>query len=114
MEWLCLLAAQAPTTPPGGGRAESPLLTLLVPVAIIFVVMYLFIFAPQRKKEKERRAMIGALAKGDDVVTIGGIHGRVTQVAADDVVLDVGQGAKLTFSRAAIARVKKGGEGATA
>lgn len=102
----------APTSPPGSTSQGSGLMSMLPLFVIIFVLMYLFIFAPQRKKEKKRRQMLDALGKGEKVVTIGGIHGTIWQVKPDGIVLDVGNDQKMTFSRGAIARIDKGeGEG---
>ncbi len=100
-----LLAAEATTQGAGKPGGGSALTGMLVPLGIIFVVMYLFIFAPQRKKEKRRRAMLEAINKGDEVVTIGGVHGTVWQVKDQEVVLDLGNDIKMTFSRGSIARV---------
>jgi preprotein translocase subunit YajC len=104
--------AAAPATTPGAGAGVegNPMLRMLVPFALIFVVMYLFIISPQRKREKQRRSMLDAVEKGDDVVTIGGVHGKVVQVKEDQLVLKVDDNTKLTFSRAAIARVSKSKE----
>lgn len=96
----------APAHPSGGGAFTS----LLIPLILVFVIMYLFVVAPQRKREKQRREMLDAIGKGDDVVTIGGIYGKVLQAKEKEVVLDVGGGVKITFSRGAIARVVKGDE----
>jgi len=110
--WWCMLAADAPaapTSPPGGAPpSQGGLMSMLPLFVIIFVLMYLFIFAPQRKKEKKRRQMLDALGKGERVVTIGGIHGTIWQVKPDEIVLDVGNDQKMTFSRGAIARIDKG------
>ncbi|MFH1730273.1 MAG: preprotein translocase subunit YajC [Planctomycetota bacterium] len=111
--WWCMLAADAPAAPaptsaPGGTSQQGGLMSMLPLFVIIFVLMYLFIFAPQRKKEKKRRQMLDALGKGEKVVTIGGIHGTIWQVKPDEIVLDVGNDQKMTFSRGAIARVDKG------
>ena len=107
-----MLAADAPAAPtsaPGGTSQQGGGLMSMLPLfVIIFVLMYLFIFAPQRKKEKKRRQMLDALGKGEKVVTIGGIHGTIWQVKPDEIVLDIGNDQKMTFSRGAIARVDKG------
>ena len=113
LAWWCMLAADAPapaapTSAPGGTGGGGGLMSMLPLFVIIFVLMYLFIFAPQRKKEKKRRQMLDALGKGERVVTIGGIHGTIWQVKPDEIVLDVGNDQKMTFSRGAIARVDKG------
>ena len=103
-------AGTSPTTPTGQGRGGGALWQLLMPLIIVFVIMYLFVVAPQRKREKQRRSMLGAISKGDEVVTIGGICGKVWQLKEKEVVLKVGDDVKLTFSRGAIARVVKGDE----
>ena len=72
-------------------------------IAAMFAVMYFFIIRPQATREKTRKAMIEALAKGDKVVTIGGLHGTVSKLEDLTVTLDVA-GAKMTFDRAAIAQ----------
>ena len=109
---LFVLAAESATTASAGAttspavQAEpNPLLQMVIPLGIIFVVMYFFMFSPQRKKEKVRRQMLEAIAKGDEIVTIGGIHGTVWQTKDDEVVVQVGDNARMTFSRMAIARV---------
>ena len=110
---LWMLAAEAaPTTQPTTGRSGGGLLDMLPLLIIIFVIMYIFIFGPQRKKEKQRRRMLEAVTKGDEVVTIGGIHGKVWQIKDDELVVSVSDDTKLTFTRGAIARVQKKGEGA--
>ena len=81
------------------GLLASPLLL----IAAMFAVMYFFIIRPQATREKTRKAMIDALAKGDDVVTIGGLHGRVAKLSETTVTLDVA-GAKMTFDKAAVAQ----------
>ncbi len=110
---LWVLAADAGSTTEGAGSGSSGgggmLGGMLIPLIIIFGIMYLFIFAPQRKKDKLRRQMLDAIQKGDDVVTIGGIHGKVWQVKEDAIVVQVADDMKLTFSRGAVATVKKEG-----
>ena len=100
-------ATSAPGRTQGGGDMFGG---MIIPLIIIFGVMYLFIFMPQRKKEKQRRQMLDAIQKGDDVVTIGGIYGKVWQVKDEEIVLQVADNVKITFSRAAIARVEKASE----
>ena len=65
---------------------QSSLMSML-PLLLMFVVLYFVMIRPQMKKQKEHRAMIDALAKGDEVVTAGGILGRIT--AAGDVYLSI-------------------------
>ena len=101
------LAADAAAQPQQGGA--NPLLQFL-PIILIFVIMYFLIMWPQRKKEKLRRKMLEAMQKGDEVVTIGGIHGTIWQVKDQEIVVVVEENTKLTFSRGSIAQVIKPGD----
>jgi preprotein translocase subunit YajC len=74
---------------PAGG-AESSLLGLL-PIILMFVVLWFLMIRPQMKRQKEHKAMVEALAKGDEVVTAGGIVGKVTAVKDQYVSLEVAQ-----------------------
>ncbi len=89
----------------GGKGGDSPF-GFLFPMIIIFVIMYLFIFAPQRRKQKEHQQMMSNLKHGDKVMTAGGIIGIVASVKDKDntVVLKVGENTKLEFSRSSIAQ----------
>jgi preprotein translocase subunit YajC len=102
---LFVLAAESTTTAPASAPPANPVMQMLIPLGIIFVVMYFFMFSPQRKKEKQRRQMLEAVAKGDEIVTIGGICGKVWQIKDDEVVVQVNENARITFSRSAIGRV---------
>lgn len=89
-----------------GAPAEgsNPLLTFL-PLILIFVVFYFFIIRPQKKKEDTRKKMIEAVRKGDKVVTIGGVHGTVTQVDDASVLIQADANVKLRIDKNAIANV---------
>ena len=89
-----------------GAPAEgsSPLITIL-PLVLIFVVFYFFIIRPQKKKEDVRKKMIEAVKKGDKIVTIGGLHGTVTQVDDTSVLIQADTNTKLRIDKNAIANV---------
>ncbi|MBC7922123.1 MAG: preprotein translocase subunit YajC [Ferruginibacter sp.] len=70
----------------------------------IFLVFYFFFIRPQQTKQKEQKKFREALKKGDQVVTIGGLHGRIYAVEGDQVVLEVDRSVKLTFERTSIAQ----------
>ncbi|MBC8153990.1 MAG: preprotein translocase subunit YajC [Bacteroidetes bacterium] len=70
----------------------------------ILLVMYIFMIRPQQKKQKDQKTFIENIKKGDAVVTIGGLHGKVTAVEGTTVTIDVDRGVKLTFEKTAIAR----------
>ena len=84
---------------PGGG-----LITFL-PFVLILLIMYFLMIRPQSKKQKETQRMLDALKKGDKVVTIGGIHGTVSAVKENIVVVRVDENVKIEFNRTAIATV---------
>lgn len=68
----------------------------------IIAVFYFFMIRPQQKKAKEQKKFTEEIKKGDQVVTLGGIHGRVAEIEQDTVVLEVEKGGRIKFSRSAI------------
>ena len=89
---------QAAAQPQGGGW------TMWVMLALIFGVMWLFMIRPQRKQQKELQNFRDSLAKGDKVVTIGGIFGTVSEVKEDSVLMEVDNGVKIRVSKQAIVK----------
>lgn len=73
-----------------------------LPLILIFAVFYLLIMRPQAKKQKELQRMLSELKKGDEVVTSGGIIGRVTGVKDTELVLQVQEGVRIRVLRSAI------------
>lgn len=65
-------------------------------------VFYLFFIRPQQKKQKEQKAFIEAVKKGDQVVTVGGIHGKIFSVESDTVTIEVDRGMKITLEKSSI------------
>lgn len=74
-----------------------------LPLILIVVVFYLFFIRPQMKKTKDQKKYREALKKGDKVVTIGGIHGKIAEVSETTVVLEVNPQIKMTFEKSAVA-----------
>ncbi len=73
-----------------GGSAESQLVGFL-PIILMFVVLYFLMIRPQMKRNKEHRAMMGSLKKGDEVITAGGMVGRITKVSESYVTIEIAQ-----------------------
>jgi preprotein translocase subunit YajC len=96
------LAQAAPAAAPGGD--SSSLLTML-PLVLMFVVLYFVMIRPQMKRQKEHKAMIDALAKGDEVVTAGGVLGKVAKIGETYVHVEVSQGVELQLQRSAVVQV---------
>jgi len=95
----------------GGGSGSF--LTSVAPIAMIFAVFYLLVIRPQSKKAKQLQHMLAELKKGDDVVTQGGIIGRITGIKDDEVTLQVQEGVRLRILRSAITGPRKQGEKAS-
>jgi len=92
----------APAQGQEGASGSSSLLSFL-PLVLIILVFYLFFIRPQMKKSKEQKKFRESLKKGDKVVTIGGLHGKIAEIDETTVVLEVGNQMRLTFEKSAIA-----------
>jgi preprotein translocase subunit YajC len=87
----------------GGGAAGG--LIGFVPILLIFVIMYFLMIRPQQKKMKEHRAMVEALRRGDQVVTSGGMIGKVVKVADTEVEVELAPNVKVRVIKNTIAQV---------
>jgi preprotein translocase subunit YajC len=96
--------AYAQTAPAAAPSAGSSFLSML-PLVLMFVVLYFIMIRPQMKRQKEHRAMIEALAKGDEVVTSGGMLGKVTKLGDTFITLELAQGTEAQFQRSAVTQV---------
>ncbi len=96
-----MLIADAAGSTGGGGN----ILITLAPFIIMFAVFYFLLIRPQQRKSKVRNSMLSSLKKGDKVTTIGGLHGTITEITDDIIVLRVNDVTKLTFDRASINNV---------
>jgi preprotein translocase subunit YajC len=86
-------------TPAAGGSGWMQQLFLFGGIAIVF---YFFMIRPQQKKQKDQKNFINDIKKGDRIVTIGGIHGKIAEMDDDTVTLDVEKGARIKFEKSAI------------
>lgn len=93
----------------GSGGDTMSILMNIAPLILIFVVFYFLLIMPQQKKAKQHKQMLEGIGKGDEVITSGGIHGKVVGVADQILTLDIGEKVKIRVSREFIA-LKKGGE----
>lgn len=100
--------AAAPTGAEGGAPSPTGGLMQMMPLMVgVILVMYFLTIRPQQKRDKERQNMLNALKKGDEVVTTGGICGKVQAISDADVVLKVDDNVTIKFVRTAIAYVAK-------
>ena len=86
------------------GGTESTLLGLL-PLVLMFVVLYFVMIRPQLKRQKEHKAMVEALAKGDEIVTAGGLLGKVSKIGEIYVGVELADGMEVQMQRTAVVQV---------
>ncbi len=96
-------AQTAPAAAGGGDMLSS--LTSMLPLVLMFVVLYFVMIRPQMRRQKEHRAMIAAVAKGDEVATAGGLLGKITQLGESHLTLEVAAGVEVQLQRSAIVQV---------
>ena len=97
-------AQTAPAAAAAGGDMMSSL-TSMLPLVLMFVVLYFVMIRPQMKRQKELKAMLDALAKGDEVVTNGGMLGKIALLGDNQIGLEVGNGVVLQLQRSAVVQV---------
>ena len=103
---MLISSAFAQTAP--AAAAEAGLmgsLTSMLPLVLMFVVLYFIMIRPQMKRQKEHRAMIDALAKGDEVVTAGGMLGKVASISDSHISVQVANGVEVQMQRSAVVQV---------
>jgi len=79
----------------------------IIPLVFMFAIFYFLLIRPQQKKAKEHKALLDALKKGDNVITAGGVHGKVTSVDDTIVTLEIATGVNIKITKSYIASVKK-------
>jgi preprotein translocase subunit YajC len=97
-------AQTAPAAAAAGGDMMSSL-TGMLPLVLMFVVLYFVMIRPQMKRQKEHKAMIEALAKGDEIVTAGGVAGKISKLGDSYIGLEVADGVEIQLQRSAISQV---------
>lgn len=90
--------------PAGGAGGEAAGFTSFIPLILMFAVFYFLLIRPQQKRTKEHKAMLGALKRGDEVVTAGGIYGRIVEAGEDYLIVDLGD-TKVKVTRSAVSAV---------
>ena len=98
---LFLTSASAAAAPGGMGA----ILVGILPWVLIFLIFYMLMIRPQQKRVKEHQAQIAAVQKGDDVITAGGIRGRVTKVSDEEAEVEIAQGVKVRVVKATLSQV---------
>ena len=96
--------AQTAPAAAAGGDLQSSLMGML-PLVLMFVVLYFVMIRPQMKKAKEHKTMVESLAKGDEVATAGGILGKVTKLGDSFISIEVANGVEVQLQRSAVVQV---------
>ncbi len=96
-----MFIANAYAQAPAAGGAEQGLMGFL-PIILMFVLLYFIMIRPQMKRAKEQKAMIEALQKGDEVVTSGGLVGKIVNLSEGYVTLEVAEGTQILVQRPAV------------
>ena len=99
-----LISTAYAQTAAAGGDMQSSLMSIL-PLVLMFVVLYFVMIRPQMKKQKEHRAMIEALAKGDEIVTAGGMLGKVTKLGEAYISVEISSGIEVQMQRSTVVQV---------
>lgn len=106
MDSLLVLAAAAGGAAASGGSAGTAFFVQMMPLLLIFVVFYFFLIRPQQQRAKQHEAKINAVQKNDEVVTGGGLMGKVTKVADDYVEVEIAQGVRVKAVKSTLSNVQ--------
>ncbi|MBI2354898.1 MAG: preprotein translocase subunit YajC [Deltaproteobacteria bacterium] len=95
--------------PPGGGGdgGVMAMFQQILPLVFMFAIFYFLLIRPQQKKAKEHKSLLDALKKGDNVITAGGVHGKVVSVDDTIVTLEIATGVNIKITKSYIATIKK-------
>ncbi|MFD0667842.1 preprotein translocase subunit YajC [Ramlibacter sp. MAHUQ-53] len=102
---MFISSAFAQTAPAAAGGDMSSSFMSMLPLLLMFVVLYFIMIRPQMKRQKEHKAMLEALAKGDEITTAGGLVGRISKIGDTYVGLEVASGVEVQVQRSAIVQV---------
>jgi preprotein translocase subunit YajC len=91
--------------PAGQANSTVGLLMGIAPWLLIFVIFYILMIRPQQRRVKEHQAAINAVKKGDEVITGGGIRGKITKVSDDEAEVEIAQGVKIRVIKSTISNV---------
>jgi len=103
-----MLISSAYAQAQGGAQAGTggSLVELLLPLILIMVIFYFLLIRPQQKRMKQHREMVGAIRRGDTVVTSGGLIGKVTRVSDDELQVELAEGTRVRVVKSTIAEVR--------
>jgi preprotein translocase subunit YajC len=83
---------------------QTPWMGNLILIGGIIIIFYFFMVRPQQKKQRDQKSFLENMKKGDQVVTIGGLHGRIAAIEGETIILEVDRGTRLTFEKNSISQ----------
>ncbi len=104
---LAFAMGGAPGGAAGGAGGGMAAFQQIIPLVFMFAIFYFLLIRPQQKKAKEHKALLEAMKKGDNVITAGGVHGKVTAVENELVTLEVANNVNIKITKSYIAAIKK-------
>ena len=106
MDWAYAMGTGPGGAGAGAGAPGGGMMGALLPLVLMFLVFYLLLIRPQQKRTKQHKDFLNSLKKGDEVVTSGGIHGRVTGITENVVTLEVADKVRIKVQRGNISGLK--------
>lgn len=103
-----ILMSMIQTAPASGPGGASGILVGILPWVLIFAIFYVLMIRPQQQRVKQHQAEIAAVRKGDEVITGGGIRGRVTKVSDEEAEVEIAQGVRVRVIKSTITQVLTG------
>lgn len=88
-----------------GSAGSAAFFIQILPLLFVFVIFYMLMIRPQQRRMKEHQATIAAVKKGDEVVTAGGVRGKVTKVSDEEVEVEIAQGVKVRIVKSTLSHV---------
>lgn len=104
---LAFAMGSAPGGAAGGAGGGMAAFQQIIPLVFMFAIFYFLLIRPQQKKAKEHKALLEAMKKGDNVITAGGVHGKVSAVENDIVTLEIANNVNIKITKSYIAAIKK-------
>lgn len=104
---LAFAMGSAPGGAAGGAGGGMAAFQQIIPLVFMFAIFYFLLIRPQQKKAKEHKALLEAMKKGDNVITAGGVHGKVTTVDSEIVTLEIANNVNIKITKSYIAAIKK-------
>ncbi len=102
---MFISSAFAQTAPAAAEGGLMGSLTGMLPLVLMFVVLYFIMIRPQMKRQKEHRAMIEAITKGDEIATAGGLLGKVSRMGEGFLHIEIAEGVEVQIQRSAVSQV---------